>query len=80
MFRKYYVTLCGEDYFLNYVTVYAENREEAFGIADKEYGFFNVSSVYTEKAWQNKFTQTYSHLGELENKRRLEYLRSKRIV
>lgn len=35
MFRKYYVTLCGEDYFLNYVTVYAENREEAFSIADK---------------------------------------------
>lgn len=80
MFRKYYVTLGGKKHFLEYATVYAENQEDAFALADKEYGFYNVSSVYTEKAWTRKFTRNYTFLGEIENKKRLDYLRLKMIV
>ena len=53
--RHYYVTLCGK-YFKRYVDLYSTDKNRALDRVIDEYGVLNVSRVYTEKAWQNKFT------------------------
>ena len=67
--RHYYVTLCNE-YYGKYVEIYALNKDIAFDSVVAKYGVLNVSNVYTERAWQDKYTQCFSRLGVVGTKKR----------
>lgn len=76
--RHYYVTLCAE-YFGNYVDVNASSRDEAYNVAKKRFGVLNVSTVYTERAWDRKLTYWLNYAGKLENEEELKFLRRQKI-
>ena len=64
--RHYYVTLCGP-YRGKYVEIRSTNKDKAFDSVVKVYGILNVSSVYTEKAWERKYTDIFTSLGYVES-------------
>lgn len=64
--RHYYVTLCG-DCFGKYVDICSTDKITAIDGVIKVYGILNVSRVYTEKAWQNKFTDIFKYAGYIES-------------
>ncbi len=78
MLRHYYITLCGS-HFGEYVDIYATDKETAGTLAEKKYGTFNVSTVYTEKAWAKRYTKRFRYLGKIENSEEKEYLRRHKI-
>lgn len=60
--RHYYVTLCG-DYRGKYVEIMATDKDRAFDGVVKVYGVLNVFKVYTDKAWERKYTDIFAYLG-----------------
>lgn len=64
--RHYYVTLCGK-HFGKYVDICSTDKITAIDGVIKIYGILNVSRVYTEKAWQNKFTDIFKYAGYIES-------------
>ena len=64
--RHYYITLCG-DYCGKYVDIMATDKNVAIDSVIKVYGILNVSKVYTEKAWQLKYTDIFTYLGHVES-------------
>ena len=64
--RHYYVTLCGP-YRGKYVEIKSTDKDAAFDEVVKIYGLLNVSSVYTEKMWQQKYTDIFTSAGYIES-------------
>lgn len=78
MLRHYYITLCGSR-FGEYTDVYANDKDVAWKLAEKQYGTLNVSTVYTDKAWAMKYTKNFRYVGKIENNEEKEYLRRRKI-
>lgn len=64
--RHYYITLCGE-YRGKFVDIMATDKNVALDSVIKVYGILNVSRVYTEKAWQLKYTDIFTYAGYIES-------------
>ena len=64
--RHYYITLCG-DYRGKYVEIKSTDKNTALDSVIKIYGILNVSRVYTDKAWQSKYTDNFTSLGYIES-------------
>ena len=78
MYRYYYVTLCGF-YRGQYAVVFAKSGDEAYSLAVKQLGILNVSTAYTEKAFERK-KPYFKYYGHLRNPDEQAYLRRKRII
>ncbi len=78
MLRHYYITLCGS-HFGEYADIYAADKDTAGALAEKRYGTLNVSTVYTEKAWEKKYTKCFRYIGRIENNAEKEYLKRHKI-
>ena len=63
--HKYYVTFKDGENFGTYAVVYSENADKAFEIATKEFGWINVSNIYTEHNWKYKYTMHLRFLKEV---------------
>ena len=72
--RHYYVTLCG-DYYGKYVDIMATDRDIALDSVIGIYGILNVSRVYTESAWQTKYTDCFTYLGYIKSEKEEQYKR-----
>ena len=64
--RHYYVTLCG-DHYGKYVDINSCNKDDALTSVMEEYGVWDVSRVYTEAAWQRKYTDVFTYAGFIES-------------
>lgn len=76
--RKYYVCFKDGENFGTYAVVYAENADKAFEIATKEFGWINVSNVYTEHNWQFKYISHLRFLKEVNPEYYQKYLTKSR--
>ncbi|MBO7526084.1 MAG: hypothetical protein J6T42_04740 [Clostridia bacterium] len=75
----YFVTLCGKC-FGCYVDVWARNKEQAYDLVKRVYGIMNTSTVYTAKAWKEKYKNHLKYLGKVDNPEEFEFLRRKKII
>ena len=64
--RHYYVTLCGTQ-FGKFADIMATDKNAALDGVIKVYGILNVSRVYTEKAWESKYTDIFTYAGYVES-------------
>ena len=72
--RHYYVTLCGP-YRGKYVEIKSTDKTTAFDSVVKVYGVLNVSRVYTDKAWERKYTDIFTSAGYIESEFEKQYKR-----